>query len=86
MIVGDTNGNNLLDISETWNLRFIFGPVVAGQQTHVDAVIASDSIGSVVVSTDETNYFGVATLNADLMATRSSTAATIFCGERIAVF
>jgi uncharacterized repeat protein (TIGR01451 family) len=55
---GDTNGDNLLDLTETW----IYGATttaVAGQQTNTGTVTAQDPITSLMVSdVNPANYFG----------------------------
>ncbi|MEX2309021.1 MAG: N-acetylmuramoyl-L-alanine amidase [Pirellulales bacterium] len=56
---GDINGNNLLDLGETWT--FSATPIVtAGPYTGLGTVTAEDSIGEVVTDADGANYFGSA--------------------------
>ena len=61
---GDTNGNGKLDLGETWIYSAV-RTVVAGQHTHSGTATASDSIAQAVLSSDPTNYLGVAIENAD---------------------
>ena len=56
---GDTNGNSLLDLSETWTL-VATRTVVAGQFSGVGSVTAQDSIAQAVNDGDAVNYFGSA--------------------------
>ncbi len=56
---GDSNGNSLLDVGETW--IFTATPTLAaGQQTSLGTVTAEDSLGQVVSDSDAVNYFGSA--------------------------
>lgn len=56
---GDLNGNNLLDLGETWTL-VATRSVVAGQFSGVGSVTAKDSINQTVNGADAVNYFGSA--------------------------
>jgi hypothetical protein len=56
---GDTNGNNLLDLGETWTLTAT-RTVVAGQFSGVGSVTAKDSINQTANGADAVNYFGSA--------------------------
>jgi hypothetical protein len=61
---GDANGNNQLDVGETW----VFAadrPVVAGQQTHSVTAFGFDAASQFVFDTDTANYLGALAPTAD---------------------
>jgi hypothetical protein len=53
---GDTNGNGLLDLTETWTYTQT-ATALAGQQTNVGTATGEDA-GTPVTDTDPGNYFG----------------------------
>jgi uncharacterized repeat protein (TIGR01451 family) len=57
---GDTNGNGLLDLTETWTYTATV-TALAGQQTNVGTVTGNDvnPPGTQVTDSDPANYFGV---------------------------
>lgn len=55
---GDTNSNNLLDLTETWTYT-ASGIAQAGQYTNIGKVTGEDSIHETVASSNPDNYFGV---------------------------
>jgi hypothetical protein len=61
---GDNNGNNQLDIGESW-LYAALRPVSEGQHTSSFTVTADDGSAQMVISSVASNYFGVALANAD---------------------
>src|SRR4029077_7411154 len=55
---GDTNGNGLLDLTETWTYTAT-ATALAGQQTNVGTVSGQDtSTGTTVSDDNAANYFG----------------------------
>jgi large repetitive protein len=57
---GDTNGNGLLDLTETW-VYTQTATAVAGQQTNVGTAVAQDANnppGATVTNNNPANYFG----------------------------
>ena len=55
---GDTNGNGLLDLTETWTYTTT-ATALAGQQTNTGTVTAQDtSTGTTVTDSNPANYFG----------------------------
>jgi len=59
LATGDTNGNNLLDIGETW-IYSANRTTNFGQISHSATVSAEDSAGQLVNAVDALNYFGSA--------------------------
>jgi uncharacterized repeat protein (TIGR01451 family) len=59
IFTGDTNGNGLLDLSETWNYTTT-ATALAGQQTNTGTVTGQDpnQQGTTVNSANPANYFG----------------------------
>ena len=73
---GDTNGNGLLDLTETW-VYTATATALAGQQTNVGTVTGQDANnppGTTVTDNDPANYFG--DLPAASTSSSSSTART----------
>ena len=62
--IGDTNGNNQLNLGEMW-LYLATRTVVAGQYTGTGTATGQDSINQLVTDTDAANYFGMVPENAD---------------------
>src|SRR4029453_18964362 len=57
---GDTNGNGLLDLTETWTYTKT-ATALAGQQTNVGTVTAQDANnppGTTATASNPANYFG----------------------------
>ena len=57
---GDTNGNGLLDLTETWTYTTT-ATALAGQQTNIGTVTAQDANnppGTTVTDDNPANYFG----------------------------
>jgi uncharacterized repeat protein (TIGR01451 family) len=55
---GDTNGNGLLDLTETWTYTAT-ATALAGQQTNIGTVTGHDTItGATVTDNNPANYFG----------------------------
>src|SRR5204862_154777 len=55
---GDSNGNGLLDLTETWTYTAT-ATAVAGQQTNTGTVTAQDpNTGTLVTDNNPANYFG----------------------------
>jgi hypothetical protein len=61
---GDTNGNNQLDLGESW-IYAASRTIIAGQQMHIGKATVTDSIAQLVTSSDPTYYLGVVPENAD---------------------
>jgi uncharacterized repeat protein (TIGR01451 family) len=83
---GDTNGNGLLDLTETWTYtRTATG--LAGQQTNVGTVTGNDANnppGTLVTDTDPANYFGdVPVPTVDLAVTKTDGRTTYTPGTAI---
>ena len=55
---GDTNGDTILDMSETWTYTAT-RTATAGQYTNIANVTSQDSLGTRVADTDPSNHFGV---------------------------
>ena len=55
---GDTNGDDILDTSETW-IYSASGTAVAGQYYNTGSVSATPSFGEDVAASDPSHYFGV---------------------------
>ncbi len=83
---GDTNGNGLLDLTETWTYTKT-ATALAGQQTNVATVTAQDSTNPSTTITDSnpTNYFGDNTpaISVDLSVTKTVSDATPNVGDQI---
>jgi hypothetical protein len=56
---GDTNSNNILEITETWTYQAPLHVVTAGQYTNIATVTGQDLTGAAVTDTDPSNHFGV---------------------------
>jgi len=64
---GDANGNNLLDVGETW-VYTAFVPVTVGPRVHTTTAIAFDPLFQIIVQVDVANYLGAPAANADFDA------------------
>ncbi len=62
LVSGDTNGNNVLDVGETWTF-LASRSMAAGQYSHNAIGFGLDSLGQFALSSDATNY--VVQSNAD---------------------
>ena len=79
---GDSNGNGLLDTTETWTYTAT-AIAVAGQQINIGTVIANDANnppGTTVTAVDPANYFGDTIPTADLQVTITNGATTLVPG------
>jgi hypothetical protein len=55
---GDTNSNNILEVTETWTYTAT-RTVTVGQYSNIGSVTAQDAVGNQVDDTDPSNHFGV---------------------------
>jgi hypothetical protein len=58
LVDGDENGNNLLDLGETWRYQAT-GEIAAGQYANLGSVSGVDLDGAAVTDQDPSHYFGV---------------------------
>ncbi|CAN5697113.1 hypothetical protein BH23PLA1_BH23PLA1_32940 [soil metagenome] len=58
-VSGDTNGNGLLDLTETWTYTATI-PATAGQYTNIGEVQGTSPTGQVVTDMNPSNHFGAA--------------------------
>ena len=56
-VSGDTNGNGLLDVGETWTFRAT-GIAVAGQYANIGTVVGTSPQGTTVNDSDPSHYYG----------------------------
>lgn len=56
---GDTNNNNILEVTETWIYQAPVRVVTPGQYTNIATVTAQDPVAATVTDTDPSNHFGV---------------------------
>src|SRR5207237_4576799 len=77
-----SNGNGLLDTTETWTYTAT-AIAAAGQQINIGTVIANDANnppGTTVTAVDPANYFGDTIPTADLQVTITNGATTLVPG------
>ncbi len=58
LVSGDTDGDGLIDTTETWTFEHTGETAVANQYTNLAVITLADPLGNQVNSSDPANYFG----------------------------